>query len=358
MVKFLTVILIIILGSVNFFWNSLVEKIGPLVKPEAPKKEISLYQNQNNSEVKATELPLAHLSLENIEPTMANIMSTLLASASQGASPNFLPIRDWSVEEPPIEAKAALILMVDSLESSELNQDKILYQKNIGEVLPIASLTKLMTASIILENMDLEQVATVSQKAVSAYGEMGNLSVGEKISVKNLLYALLLESSNDAAVALAENFNSGTAPASAGTASEFVSLMNQKAKELGLKNTAFTDPTGFETTNISTALNLAKLVKHTLKQPLIYEILRTPSIDLASADGLINHHFTNTNQLLSRLPNIVGGKTGYTEEANSCMILVTKSPKGDYLISIVLGAQDKFQETEKLVRWAEEAYLW
>ena len=265
-------------------------------------------------------------SSDDFNPRLANIVFSI-------ANPNFLPIRNWSINQPEIEAKATLILGVE--------KNKILYQKNIEQVLPIASLTKLMTGLIVLEEMDLDQVITISQEAVKAHGDNGGLVVDEKISVKNLLYVLLMESSNDAAVALAENFREVP----------LVDLMNKKAEELGLANTHFTDPTGYNPTNLSTALDLAELVKYSLEQPLIWQILKTPNIDLP------NHHLTNTNQLLGHWSGVIGGKTGYTDEAQGCMILVIEQIY-ENLVIIVLGAEERFLATEKLINWAKEAYIW
>ena len=263
---------------------------------------------------------------DDSNPRSANIVSSI-------ANPNFLPIRNWSISQPEIKAKTALVFGTE--------KNKILYQKNIEQVLPIASLTKLMTGLIVLEKIDLDQIVKVSQKAVEAYGDNGGLVVDEEISVRNLLYALLMESSNDAAVALSEVFEE----------TPLVDLMNQKAKELGLANTHFVDPTGYNPANTSTALDLVELVKYSLKEPLIWQILKTPNIDL------LNHHLTNTNQLLGRWPGIIGGKTGYTDEAQGCMLLVIKQMY-ENLIIIVLGAEDRFLATEKLVNWAKEAYVW
>ncbi|MBL7155037.1 MAG: D-alanyl-D-alanine carboxypeptidase [Candidatus Portnoybacteria bacterium] len=275
----------------------------------------------------------------NFNPGLANAISSIIISTARETNPNFLPIRNWHINQPEIEAKAALIFAPE--------KNKILYQKNIEQVLPIASLTKLMTGLVILEEMDLDQIVTVSKEAVAAYGDMGGLVIDEKISVKNLLYALLMESSNDAAVALAENFREAS----------LVDLMNKKAEELGLTKTHFVDPTGYNPANLSTALDLAKLVKYSLEKPVIWQILKTISIDLSSADGIINHHFTNTNQLLDSWPIIIGGKTGYTDEAHDCMLLVIEQ-SSEYLIIIVLGTQERFSETEKLINWVKEAYIW
>lgn len=254
-------------------------------------------------------------------------------------NPDFLPIRDWNINQPEVESEAALVF--------GLEKNKILYQKNAGQILPIASLTKLMTGLVVLEELDLDQTLKVSQQALAAYGDSGGLVINEEISVRNLLYALLIESSNDAATALSEAFGE----------TSLVDLMNQKAKDLGLVNTYFVDPTGYNPGNISTALDLVELIKYSLEEPLIWQILKIPSIDLSSVDGSINHHLINTNQLLNHCPGVVGGKTGYTNEAQGCMILVVEQSY-EKLVIIVLGAKERFLETEKLINWAKEAYLW
>jgi len=321
-----------------------------------------------DSEQKASPLP-AELPIStsltadfNFNPSLANAISSIIISTARETNPNFLPIRNWDISQPEIEAKAALIFAPE--------KNNILYQKNIEQVLPIASLTKLMTGLIVLENTNLDQIVTVTKEAIEAYGDMGGLVVNEKISVKNLLYALLMESSNDAAVALADAFKDcplDTVLESKGQS--LVSLMNKKAEELGLTSTHFIEPTGYNPANLSTALDLAKLVKYSLNQPVIWQILKTFSIDLPSADGTINHHFTNTNQLLNSRPIIIGGKTGYTDEAQGCMILVIEQdldkvrnyigqPSSEYLIIIVLGTQERFSETEKLINWVKGAYIW
>jgi len=276
------------------------------------------------------------------EKAQLNKWDQSLFSALWFANPNFLPIRDWNITDPEIEAKAALVFSPD--------KNKILYQKNINQVLPIASLTKLMTALIVLENVDLEEIAIISKEAIATYGDIGGLMVKEEISVKNLLHALLMESSNDAATALAEAVQQKTNK-------DFIDLMNQKAEKLRLKNTNFVDSSGYDSGNVSTVEDIAQLVEYSFSQLIIWEIMRTPAIDLSSADGKINHHWVNTDELLNRLPNIVGGKTGYTEEAQGCLVLVIEN-NNKYLITIVLGAQERFLQTERLINWVQKAYRW
>lgn len=282
-------------------------------------------------------------SLKNETP-QAQLPESMDAFLTASLNPNFIPIRNWSIEEPDIEAKAAGIF--------DFNGEKFLYQKNIKEELPIASLTKIMTAIVTLENLNLDDVITISKKAVMTEGENGRLVIGENLNVRDLLYIMLIESSNDAAVALS------------GAINDFVSLMNKKAEEIGLKSTNFVDSTGISARNYSTIVDLTKLVKYSFVQnSLIWQISGTKEIEINSQDG-IKHYLVNTDKLLGESAGwqaqIIGGKTGFTEEAKGCMLTINKIPDktGEYLITIVLGSGDRESETRKLIEWAEEAYVW
>lgn len=250
-----------------------------------------------------------------------------------------------------LEARAAIVL--------DRQTGKILYKKNMDEKLAIASLTKLVTALVVIENTNLTEVAVISKKAVETEGNRVDLWPQETITIKNLLYALLISSSNDAAVALAEHFDLSR-PDVIRDGVNFVELMNDRVKNLGLKDTHFSNPAGLDDPeNFSTAYDLAKITSFLLDRSLIFEILKIPRIKIYSTNGRINHLLLNTNKLLGKLPIIVGGKTGFTEEAKETMILVVKEPsKSHLIISVILGSEDKFGETEKLVEWVFGAYQW
>ena len=255
-----------------------------------------------------------------------------------------LPSRIKGVADFKIEAKAALIL--------DVGTDAVLYSKNSDQKMPIASLTKIMTALVVLENVDLNSVVTISKNAFDTDGRKDNLVVNEKIKAENLLKIMLIRSNNTAAVSLAEH--------SSGSVEEFVELMNQKAELLGLKNTKFSNPTGFDAEgNYSTAYDVAQLFDYVSDELLIWEILRTQKLSIDSLDGKIKHNLKNTNLLLGRLENITGGKTGLTDEAGQCLVLIIGDPIDNHqIVSIVLNAEDRFLETEKLVRWVFGSYRW
>lgn len=159
-----------------------------------------------------------------------------------------------------------------------------------------------------------------------------------------------MESSNDAAMALAEDNPRLTYP-------EFINLMNSKAKEMGLKNTSFVEPIGLSPENKSTVLELSNLTKYALNLPLLSEILKTSQTVVSSTDNKFIHNLTNTNKLLNKIPEIIGGKTGYTEEAGGCMLTVLNI-SNNYLITVVLSATQRENDSEKLINWVQEAWLW
>jgi len=245
-----------------------------------------------------------------------------------------------------VKAKSAMVL--------DAKTDTVLYSKNSNENLPIASLTKIMTALVVLDNADLNKDVIISRNAFNTKGSKNGLAVGEKISADNLLKVMLVNSNNISAVALAEH--------TSGSVDNFVVLMNEKADSIGLKNTKFLNSSGLdgkEDNNISTAYEIARLVDYALEKPLIWEILRIQKTTVASVDGKIEHRLKNTNLLLGKLKNITGGKTGLTDEAGQCLVLVVGDPKNNHrIISVVLNADDRFLETEKLVKWVFGSYQW
>jgi len=255
-----------------------------------------------------------------------------------------LPSKIKGVADFNIEAKSALVL--------DVGTDAVLYSKTSDEKMSIASLTKIMTALVILENVDLDDTVIISKNAFDTDGRKDSLAIDEKIKAEDLLKIMLIRSNNTAAVSLAEHLS--------GSVEEFVKLMNKKAELLGLKNTNFSNPTGFDSReNYSTAYDIAQLFDYALDRPLIWEILRTQKLSLTSLDGNIKHNLKNTNLLLGKLENITGGKTGLTDEAGQCLALVVGDPIDNHrIISVVLNAEDRFLETEKLVRWIFGSYEW
>jgi D-alanyl-D-alanine carboxypeptidase len=286
-----------------------------------------------------------------------NLENSFYAQISQP----FQQIYEVNIPEKPqkpnldLQVKAAISVLVDSQ-----SREKTLLKKNSNEMLPIASLTKLMTANIVLENYDLSQEIKISEGAVAQEGGAGKLTAGKIFSVEYLLYPLLMESSNDAAYALTNDYNEMAEE-------KFIELMNSKVEDLGLENTYFVNSTGLDpeqpdhSINYSTTEDLVKLTEYLLKKPLIWEILATPKFDLYGPE-LINTNELLGGEFFSWQAKIVGGKTGYTDTAGGCMLLVLKAPKNSgYLVNIILGtsgANGRFAEMRKLINWLHEAYGW
>lgn len=221
---------------------------------------------------------------------------------------------------------------------------KVLIGKNEYTKAKMASTTKIMTATIILENCKLDDIVTISKKSANTGGSRLGLKTNDKISVLNLLYGLLLCSGNDAAVALAE-YCSGSIP-------EFCNLMNQKAIELGLTNSHFETPHGLDSDgHYTTAYELSLITDYALKNSTFVKIVNTKNHTIK-----INNYpknLSNTNELLGVLDGVYGVKTGFTNGANRCLVTACKRNNMD-LICIVLGCDTKKfrgQDSTKLINY-------
>lgn len=223
---------------------------------------------------------------------------------------------------------------------------KILYGKNEFNKVKMASTTKIMTAIVVIEKADLNKTIEVSKKAANTGGSRLGLRTGDKITIKDLLYGLMLCSGNDAAVALAECI--------AGSIPEFSNLMNNKASELGLLNSHFESPHGLDSDNhYTTAYELAKLSDYALKNNTFLQVVGTKNYTVTINGSPKN--LSNTNELLGNLNGVYGIKTGFTNGANRC--LVTACKRGDMdIISVVLGADTKNFRTQDSVKLIDYAF--
>jgi len=255
----------------------------------------------------------------------------------------------------PEKTKSAdLDLDAVSAFAMDAGTDYPLYDKNSKKSMPIASLTKIMTALLVLENRSADETVTISPRAMEAFGDKKNLAAGEQIRLGDLLTIMIIDSNNAAAVALAEHTGA--------TVENFVDMMNEKARVLGLNNTKFINPTGLDGAgedNRSTAFEMAQLVDYALSQEKLWEISRNREATVSSLDGKRVHHVQNTNELLGRRNDIYGGKTGYTVDAGECLVLISETPdKKHKVISVVLNAEDRFAEMGKLADWVFDVYKW
>lgn len=244
---------------------------------------------------------------------------------------------------PQIEAKAALL--VDNATGL------VLYEKNPQQPLPMASLTKIMTAILILEHHELDEVVTVSSNYSDLEGVKINVHQGEQMTVDSLLKALLLPSAGDAAMALAE-YHSGSVAA-------FVEEMNQRAKALNLTHTYFKNPVGLdEEGHLSTAGDLVQLARYAMHFPAFRSIVKQSNTTIESIDGHFSYGLTNTNHLLGSYLNVLGIKTGTTDEAGESLINLARNDQGHEVLSVLLNSPDRFQESKSMLDWAFRSYLW
>lgn len=231
---------------------------------------------------------------------------------------------------------------------------QVLFQKEPERQLPIASITKLMTALVFLENNPgFEQVSQIGAGENSLEGARLYIKNGDQVSIEDLFYASLVGSANNATQGLVH----GTGL----TGEEFVKKMNEKAQTLGMSNTRFVEPTGLNKNNVSTAKDLAKLAQAAFGIPKIQEATTKKEHSLITLSRKEFHQIKSPNELLNSFLNLTGGKTGFTNEAGYCVIVQAKNGEGREIIAAVLGSesnQARFQEIKGLVTWAFENYRW
>lgn len=268
---------------------------------------------------------------------LQNSEATQVSEKSQEIFPKPKPTYK---EAPQITARAAVVLDAKSGIS--------LFEKNPNLKHLPASTTKMMTALVTLENCLPQDVITTTY--VEKDGTQMGLVTGDKVTVENLLWGLLLNSGNDAAHTLAQNC--------AQSYDGFISEMNTKAKDLDMKNTHFVNPTGFDNNyQYSTALDLAKLARVIVANPLIAKIVATKSTVVTDITGNRTYFLENVNKLLGVVEGVEGVKTGQTEGALEIVVTKTTRENNTIIISI-LGSQDRFAETKNLIDWAYLNHEW
>jgi D-alanyl-D-alanine carboxypeptidase (penicillin-binding protein 5/6) len=237
--------------------------------------------------------------------------------------------------------------------------NKVLYEKNAEAAVPMASTTKIMTALIALQTGNLDQIVTIGQDAYDEVhlhdGSAAYLVVGDQIKLQDLLYALMLPSGDDAAIAIADTV--------AGNARNFVLIMNVEARRLGLYQTLYANPDGLTpqddqgnaipNAHYSTAYDLAQLASYAMRIPLFAHIVQQAKYDLPATADHHGYTWSTTNKLLGSYQGILGIKTGSTSEAGDCLVFAAKR-NGHTLLGVVLNSTDdasRFQDTRTLLDW-------
>jgi len=256
------------------------------------------------------------------------------ADASEFWQPNMTPPKE---EKLPLTAKSVL--------SYDLTTDTMLYAQNIETKRPIASLTKIMTAIVALENLDLDKTVTVTKSAAEiGEGSMG-LSIGEKLRTEDLLYGLILKSGNDAAETIAQTSKFGR--------EDYLHLMNKKAEDLGLSHTRFTNPSGLQGDGeqYSTAKELLVMTRYALKIDEFAKIVATYEHNIPQNSGHKEYILYNETNLLTTYPGVKGVKTGFTDEAGMCLVTYLDY-KGHQIIAVLLNSENRRQEMTDLLDYS------
>lgn len=260
-------------------------------------------------------------------------------------------------------ARAKSAVVVDA------KTNTILHYQNAKERRAIASLTKVMTAVVVLENIDdlKNEIVTINEEVVSEKGTIigcpnsgyctsTRLQVGEKISAWSLFKAMVMNSTNDAATALAIHV--------AGSKEKFAEMMNDKVRELGLKDSNFCNPSGLDDEEnpgacYSSAYDIARIAAYSLKYEEIWDTMKISNDEIFSVDGEIKHIIGNTNRLFDKMSNAVGGKTGFTYEAGKCLMGAAVSLDGNNkVVGVVLDDFYRWEDMENMLKWSFQAYQW
>ena len=238
----------------------------------------------------------------------------------------------------PPEVSAASALLVD------LDSGQTLYAVRPDDPVPPASTAKIMTALVVLQQANVDDLVTVSPNAAATSGSRMGLAAGETLTVRDLMYGLLVPSGNDAAVALAEHV--------AGSEAAFVALMDQTAAALGLKATRFAGVHGLDEPGQTTsASDLVVMVRAALAYPLFVQAVAL------STGQVAGHELQNTNALLGRYPGADGIKTGTTDAAGECLV-ASVTRHGHRLLAVVMGSRDRYADARAMLDYAAAGWRW
>lgn len=231
--------------------------------------------------------------------------------------------------------------------------NKTLYHKSATSPVKMASITKLMTALVALDlEPDLNKIVTIPDGVQYIAPSVMGLRRGEKVTVRELMAGMLIKSGNDAATVLAWD-------AGGGSLSNFVERMNLKAKALGMDKTVFANPHGLDMPEAhSTAEDVARMAAFAFQNPVVRELGGTRQMTVVSHDySRTTHYLVNSDKLLSENIGIIAGKTGFTDEAGLCLVVLVER-NGHKIISVVLGSEDRAEDSRRLIDWTYNHYNW
>lgn len=264
------------------------------------------------------------------------------ASEFDNFKPSKYPIKTGQELPPYVGAESAVVI--------DLESGTKLYELNPNERLYPASITKLMTALVALDYYQLDQILTVRSLAPVPFESDMGLELGDQLTLQNLLYGLLVPSGNDAAYTIAYDYPGGI--------ENFIYAMNQKTKDLNMKNTHFENPSGFDSPDhYTTANDLSLLARTVLNNNFLNKVIATYGITLADVSGKRVYTLKNVNQFLGYLYGADGVKTGFTDLAGQCLVS-SVSRDGHRIMAVVLKSQDRFGDSGRLIEWTYRNFSW
>lgn len=277
-------------------------------------------------------------------------------------NPDYQPVRDDETPDLAIPNAHAFVVV-------DTDSGKILAGSHETDRRQIASLTKMMTAILVMEKIkDLEEPIEIEDEEVfiegtkigcprSGYCISPRLKIGEQISARSLLQAMLINSANDAAAALGKHIS--------GSQDEFANLMNQKADQMGLTDTHFCTPSGLELDGresecYSSAADIARIAAYSMRYDLIWDLFCSPNnSEIKSCDGQVSHTLINTDIALNDIPNVMGAKTGFTPLAGYSLLLGVSDPTHLHrIVVVILDDPYRWQDIRTAISWTFEAYSW
>lgn len=269
-------------------------------------------------------------------------MSIALAASLIGLSAPIAPIAGEDARPiPKLTADRWIVYDADA--------DVVLASWNADTEAPMASVTKVMTAMVVIDNVDLDEVVTIPQFVTNIRGSTAGLVAGEEWTVGDLLIAMIVRSGNDAALTLG-NYVGGD------SLEKFVLMMNSKARAMGLENTNFANPNGLDNEeHYSSARDLLTILRASQEYPDIQRVARIRIVTMPEDPDGEARTFTNTNKLLGAYPGTLGLKTGDTPWADKVLLGVTEQA-GRTIYSVVMGSDDHFSDTREIVDWAYSTY--
>jgi D-alanyl-D-alanine carboxypeptidase len=272
----------------------------------------------------------------------ASLVSVALSASMLGLPAAPAPVVTIGAPDlPNVSAERWLVYDADA--------DVVLASWNANEQAPMASVTKVMTAILVTENVEMTETVVVPSFVDGMRGSTAGLIPGETWTVGDLLLGMMVRSGNDAAYTLGWYVGGEST-------STFVDMMNAKAREYGMTSTSFANPAGLDNENhYSTATDLLTLIKEAQKHPEVVRLGRTRFVTLAEQPGRKAYSWTNSNKLLGAYPGVVGLKTGDTPWADKVLLAVTEQ-HGRPIYSVVMHADDHFADTRELVDWAYHTY--